>query len=174
MGRGSRAAGRELGRTLNNRCPGQDRGQRDTARGSRGEYRVPGSPPPEEESLAWCPWQTEWQVRSQRVTALASARRGRRADPWRGLRETHPRGADGAVPGAGGSPQGHSGPDFTSSARTHPDELLPKRNPAFPGIVNSSSGLPKMRWKKHDLGTWPAAVGSLGPAGGGRPLGART
>nr|CAI9692638.1 unnamed protein product [Rangifer tarandus platyrhynchus] len=64
--------------------------------------------------------------------------------------------------------EGRSGPDFTSFARTLPDELLPKRNPASPGIVNSSSGLPKMR-EKHDLGTWPAAVRSLGPPGGGAP-----
>lgn len=73
-----------------------------------------------------------------------------------------------------GLPSGARGPAFTSSARTLPDELLPKRNPASPGIVNSFSALPKMRWEKHDLETWPAAVLTLGPAGGGRPFGART
>lgn len=49
-------------------------GPRDKDRGSRGVYHVPGSPPPEEESLARSPRQAEWGVRSQRVTALPSVR----------------------------------------------------------------------------------------------------
>ena len=43
-------------------------GPRDKDQGSRGEYHVPGSLPPEEESLARSPRQAEW------VTALPSVR----------------------------------------------------------------------------------------------------